>query len=128
SVHPVGPTGHGPRAMRPDWPESGPADPRRLDRAGVPDARHEPQGQGQIALELLDRVRGEGGPGQVVVADAGSGAAQDVRDGLHPRGLHDLVGVADEMVVFAEGPTRIVPPWSGRGRRPTRPRRADGSP
>src|SRR5438067_1577985 len=128
SVHYVSPKGHCPLAMRLYLPESWLADPKRLDKAGVPAARRAPQSKGQIALDLLDQVRAEGWPGQVVVADAGYGVAQDFRDGLQQRGLHYLVGVTDEMVVFTEGPQWVVPPWSGRGRRPTRPRLTEDSP
>src|SRR4051794_36013855 len=103
------------RSRRNTFRESTQAQRRRLSK-------------GQIALELLDAVRSEGWPGQVVVADAGYGVAQDFRDGLGQRGLHSIVGVTDEMVVFAEEPTWVVPPWSGRGRRPTRPCRVDGPP
>ncbi len=128
SVHYVSPKGHCPLAMRLYLPEAWLDDPKRLDRVGVPEVERRRLSKGQIALELLDQVRGEGWPGQVVVADAGYGVSQDFRDGLQQRDLHYLVGITDEMVVFAETPTWVVPPWSGRGRRPTRPRLADGVP
>jgi SRSO17 transposase len=128
SVHYVGKSGHCPLAMRLYLPESWLAEPARLDKAGVPAAERRPLSKGQIALELLDQVRDEGWPGQVVVADAGYGVSQDFRDGLQQRGLHYIVGVTEEMVVFTEEPRWIVPPWSGRGRRPTRPRLADDAP
>jgi SRSO17 transposase len=128
SVHDVGPKGHCPLAMRLYLPESWLGDPKRLDKVGVPEAERRPLSKGELALELLDRVRAEGWPGQVVVADAGYGVSQDFRDGLERRELHYIVGVTEEMVVFTEGPRWIVPPWSGRGRRPTRPRLADDSP
>jgi SRSO17 transposase len=128
SVHYVSPKGHAPLAMRLYLPESWLDDPDRLDKVGVPEAQRRRLSKGQIALELLDEVRSEGWPGQVVVADAGYGAAQDFRDGLQQRGLHYLVGVTDEMVVFTEEPQWSVPPWRGRGRRPTRPRLTDDSP
>lgn len=128
SVHYVSPKGHCPLAMRLYLPESWLSDPKRLDTVGVPEAERRPLSKGQIALELLDQVRAEGWPGQVVVADAGYGVAQEFRDGLQQRGLHYLVGVTDEMVVFTDEPQWLVPPWSGRGRRPTRPRVTDDSP
>jgi SRSO17 transposase len=77
-------------------------DPARLDKAGVPEGERRPLTKGEIALELLDRVRGEGLPGRVVAADSGYGGSGPFRDGLAERGLH-YVGV-DDMVVFAEEP------------------------
>ena len=128
SVHYVGPKGHCPLAMRLYLPGSWLGDTGRLDKVGVPEAERRPLSKGQIALELLDRVRAEGWPGQVVVADAGYGVSQDFRDGLEQRELHYFVGVTEEIVAFTEEPRWVVPPWSGRGRRPTRPRLADDSP
>jgi SRSO17 transposase len=128
SVHYVGPKGHCPLAMRLYLPESWLNDPKRLDKAGVPEARRHLQTKGRIALELLDRVRAEGWPGRVVVADAGYGVAEDFRAGLEQRDLHYIVGVTEDMVVFTAEPQWVVPPWSGRGRRPTRPRLTDDSP
>jgi SRSO17 transposase len=128
SIHYVGPKGHCPLAMRLYLPECWLEDAERLDRAGVPEDQRRALSKGRIALELLDRVRDEGWPGQLVVADAGYGVAQDFRDGLGQRRLHYIVGVNEDMVVFTEEPRWIVPPWSGRGRRPTRPRLTDDSP
>jgi SRSO17 transposase len=128
SVHYVGPKGHCPLAMRLYLPESWLGDPKRLDKVGVPEAERRSLSKPQIALELLDQVRAEGWPGRVVVADAGYGVSRDFRDGLQQRGLHYLVGVTDEMVVFTEPPRWIVPDRDGRRRRPTRPRLADDAP
>jgi SRSO17 transposase len=127
SVHYVGTKGHCPLAMRLYLPEVWPDDPKRLDKAGVPEAVRQVQTKGQIALELLDEVRAEGWPGQVVVADAGYGVAEDFRAGLEQRELHYIVGVTEDMVVFTAEPPWVVPPWRGRGRRPTRPRLTEDS-
>jgi hypothetical protein len=62
------PKGHYPLNMWLYLPESWLGDATRLDRAGVPEAEHRPLTKGQIALELLDRVRDEGLPGQLVLA------------------------------------------------------------
>ena len=99
SVHYVSPKGHLPAgdAAVPAR-VAGLEDPERLDEAGVPEEYRRPQTKGQIALELLDQVRAEGLPGQVVVADAGYGVAQDFRDGLEQRELHYIVGVTEDMV------------------------------
>src|SRR3954468_3935385 len=128
SVHYVAPRGHYPLDMRLYLPESWLGDPERLDKAHVPEAERRSRTKGQIAPELLDRVRGEGLPGQVVVADAGYGVSGPFRDGLAERGLHYIVGVTDEMVVFAEEPRWIAPESGARGRPRTRPRLTDDSP
>src|SRR4051812_16931456 len=65
SVHYVSPKGHYPLARRLYLPESWTQDPKRLDRVGVPADAREAKTKGQIALELLDRVRAEGLPGRV---------------------------------------------------------------
>jgi SRSO17 transposase len=128
SVHYVSPRGHYPLDLRLYLPDSWLADPRRLDKAGVPDAERRPLTKPQIALELLDRARAEGLPGQVVVADAGYGVSGDFRDGLAARELTYVVGVTEDLVVFPEQPT-WAPPRPGTGGRPqTRPQLADGSP
>jgi SRSO17 transposase len=128
SVHYVAPKGHYPLAMRLYLPESWLNDPARLDKAGVPAERRRPLSKGQIALELLDRVRGEGLPGGLVVADAGYGVSGPFRDGLAQRGLHYIVGVTDEMVVFAEEPRWVAPTAATGGRPPKRYRLAEGAP
>jgi SRSO17 transposase len=128
SVHYVAPKGHYPLGMRLYLPESWLGDPERLNKARVPEAERRSLTKGQIALELLDRVRAEGLPGQVVVADAGYGVSGPFRDGLDERGLHYVVGVTDEVVVFAEEPRWIAPESGATGRPRTRPRLADDSP
>jgi SRSO17 transposase len=128
SVHYVAPKGHYPLDMRLYLPDSWLGDPGRLGKAGVPEAERRRLSKGQIALELLDRVRGEGLPGGVVVADSGYGVSGPFRDGLAERGLHYVVGVTDEMVVFTEEP-RWDDPKAGTGGRPQKRRRlVEGSP
>ena len=128
SVHYVAPKGHYPLAMRLYLPDSWLEDPGRLDKARVPESERRPLSKGQIALELLDRARGEGLPGQVVVADSGYGVSGPFRGGLAERGLHFVVGVTDEMVVFTEEP-RWVEPKAATGGRPQKRRRlTDDSP
>ncbi len=128
SVHYVSSKGHYPLDMRLYLPESWLADQKRLDKAGVPEDQRRSRTKGQIALELLDRIRGEGLAGRVVVADAGYGVSGPFRDGLAGRGLHFIVGVTDEMVVFTEEP-RWEAPTAGTGGRPRqRHRLTEGSP
>jgi SRSO17 transposase/transposase len=127
-VHYVGPRGHCPLGMRLYLPESWPGDPKRLAKAAVPEGERRSLTEGQIALELLDRVRGEGLPGRPVIADAGYGVSGPFRGGLARRGLHYVVGVTDEMVVFTEEPTWDEPTASAGGRPQKRHRPAEGSP
>ena len=119
--------------MRLYLPESWLDDAKRLDKAGVPEEHRRALTKGQIALELLDRVRAEGLPGRLVVADAGYGVSGPFRDGLAERGLHYIVGVTDEMVVFTEEPAWEAPgpaarPSRSGGRPRKRSRLAEGTP
>ena len=128
SVHYVAPKGHYPLDMRLYLPDSWLGDSGRLDKAGVPEAERRRLSKGQIALELLDRVRAEGLPGAVVVADSGYGVSGPFRDGLAERGLHYIVGVTDEMVVFTEEPRWVAPAAATGGRPRKRHRLAEGTP
>jgi SRSO17 transposase len=128
SVHYVAPKGHYPLAMRLYLPESWLADRARLDKAGVPHEQRRQLSKGQIALELLDEVRAEGLPGGLVVAAAGYGVSGPFRDGLAERGLHYIVGVTDELVVFVEEPEWSEPTADTGGRPQKRHRLAEGSP
>jgi hypothetical protein len=92
-------------------------DPARLDKSGVPDGERRPLTKGEIALELLGLGRDEGLPGRVVAADSGYGISGPFRDGLAERGLRYVVGVTDDMVVFAEEPTWEPPGPAGTGGR-----------
>jgi SRSO17 transposase len=130
SVHYVSPKGHYPLDLRLYLPECWLADEQRLDKAGVPQEERRLLTKPQIALELLDGVRGEGLAAQAVVADAGYGVCGDFRDGLEARGLSYIVGVTGDFVVFTAEPRWQAPQPSGRGggRPRTRPRLAEGSP
>src|SRR5205085_219761 len=87
SVHYVSPWGHYPLDLRLYLPDVWLTDPHRLDQAGVPKAERRALTKPEIALELLDRVRGEGAPGWAVVTDAGYGASGEFRAGVAERGL-----------------------------------------
>src|SRR3954469_21655606 len=133
SVHYVSPKGHYPLAMRLYLPGSWLGDSGRLDKAGVPGAQRRTLTKGEIALELLDQVRAEGVPGRLVVADAGYGVSGPFREALASRGLQYIVGVAGEMVVFAEEPAWETPgpaarPSKSGGRPRKRSRLKEGTP
>ena len=128
SVHYVAPKGHYPLAMRLSLPEVWLDDPARLDKAGGPVDERRRLSKGQMALELLDRVRAEGLPGGLVITDAGYGVSGPFRAGLAERGLYYIVGVTDEMVVFAGEPRWIAPTAATGGRPRTRHRLAEDAP
>jgi SRSO17 transposase len=134
TVHYVSPEGHFPAALRLFLPKSWTSSPQRLAKAGVPEEFRAAKTKGQIALELLDRVRDEGLlPGGLVITDSGYGASQPFRRGLEERGLSYIVGVSPEMVVFTEEPVWEPPGPAARpdgtgGRPRRRPRLAEGSP
>jgi len=128
SVHYVRPQGHYPLDVRLYLPDCWLTDKKRLDKAFVPLDQRRSLTKPQIALELLDRVRAEGLPGRVVVADAGYGVSGELRDGLQRRGLSYIVGVTEDFVVFTEEPQWVRPTKAGRGGRPrTRASLADNS-
>ena len=128
SAHYVSPLGHYPLDLRLYLPDCWLTDKGRLDKAGVPEDQRRPLTKPEIALELLDRVRAEGLPGRVVVADAGYGVSGDFRDGLGTRGSSYIAGVTEDFVVFTKEPLWVRPAGSGRGRPRTRPRLAPDNP
>ena len=134
TLHYVSPKGHFPAALRLFVPPSWTGSPDRLAKAGVPEPYHAERTKGEIALELLDQVRGEGLlPGGLVLTDSGYGASQPFRRGLEERGLFYIAGVSPEMVVFTEEPVWEPPGPAARpretGGRPRRqPRLAESHP
>ena len=125
SLHYVSQAGHVPLGLRLFLPESWLEAPDRLDKAGVPESERRALSKGEIALELLDAIRAENVlPGQVVVGDSGYGVSGPLRAGLTERGLHYVLGVTAEMVVFTEEPRWVEPGPSGGGR-PRRRHRLD---
>src|SRR5215210_9190426 len=129
TVHYVSPKGHFPAALRLYVPKSWTSSPERLEGAGVPEPYRQERTKGQIALDLLDQVRGEDLlPGDLVITDAGYGVSQPFREGLERRGLFYLAGVTPEMVVFTEEPRWVWPGPSTRGRPRRKPHLAEESP
>jgi SRSO17 transposase len=130
SLHYVAPKGHGPLSIRLFLPPTWLNDPARLERAGVPAEERRDLTKGQIALELLDLARAEGWPGRVVVADSAYGVSGPFRRELEARGLHYVVGVSEQMIVFAQEPRWQWPDPALRGRSAprSRPRLAKDSP
>ena len=121
SVHYVSPQGHYPLALRLYLPHRWTSDHDRLRAARVPLRFWRFRTEGQIALDLLDQVRGEGLPGQVVVTDAGYGVSGPFRAALAARGLFYLAGVTADATVFTEAPVWLPPSPAAQGRPQTLP-------
>ena len=130
SAHYASPGGHDPPDLQLYLPDSWLSDTKRPDNVGVPEGQRQARTKHEIALELLDRVRGEGLPGHAVVADAGYGVSGVFRAGLEQRAWKYVVGVTADFVVFTEEPERDRPGtgnW-GRGRPRKRSQLAASSP
>ena len=128
SLHYVGAKGHVPLCLRLFLPESWLSAPARLDKAGVPIEQRRALTKGEIALELFDAVRAENVlPGRVMLGDAGYGVSSLLRAGLAARGMHYILGVTEDMVVFTEEPRWQEPPPGRKGRPRSRPRLAADS-
>ena len=124
SLHYVSQAGHVPLGLRLFLPEVWLQTTARLDEAGVPAHERRALSKGEIALELLDTVRAENVlPGRVVVGDSGYGVSGPLRAGLAERGLHYVLGVTGEMVVFTQEPRWQAPGPRADGRPGGRARR-----
>lgn len=108
-------------------PELWTEDRARCRAAGVPEEvgfRTKPE----IALELLGHALQRGHlPGRWVAADEVYGNSPVFRDGVDALGLWYVGDIACDLPVFAEEAATAVPPYSGRGRRPTKPRLVPGA-
>src|ERR1039457_922182 len=98
-------------------PESWTKDKERCQAAGVPEDIVFKK-KWELALDLIDQVRGWGVPDRIVLADAGYGEATEFRDGLEERGLRSAVGIAPQVGVWTKAPKIKVPEYSGRGAPP----------
>jgi SRSO17 transposase len=94
-------------------------DPDRLRAAGVPEGvGYRPKWQ--IALELLERAKA-GGLSGPVLADSAYGDVTAFRAALQEQGWAYCVGVSSPLkVVAADHDFGPVPPYRGKGRRPSR--------
>ena len=104
-----------------DWrlflPEAWDADAERRAKAHLPAGeRHRPKWQ--LALEMLDELRGFGLSPPVVLADAAYGDITDFRRGLEERELDYLVQVKGGTSAYAQEVRREAPAYGGKGRPP----------
>lgn len=107
-------------------PEAWCSDEARRQRANVPEDLGFKK-KWQLALELLDSARANGGPTLPVLADAGYGDCRQFRDQLRTRGLKYVVGVSSQATVWRPEAEVNLPPRKRMGRPPTRAVAADGS-
>jgi SRSO17 transposase len=121
SLHYAAPNGDYPLAVGLFLPQAWTSQPERMEAVHVPAAEQAPQTKGEIALKLLDQVRGEGLPHRGVVVDAGYGISVDFRRGLEKRGEPYVVGIAGQEAIFTKPPEWAVrPETTETGRPPTR--------
>jgi SRSO17 transposase len=113
-----------PIAYRLYLPDAWARDPERRVKAGVP-GEVAFQTKPQIALTQIRAALVQGVSPGVVLADAGYGADMDFQEGLLTLGLLYVVGIQPHSSVWPPGTSPLpAKPWSGRGRPPTRLRRA----
>jgi SRSO17 transposase len=98
------------------------SDRKRMKGAGVPDdVGYEPKWK--MALTMLERAKANGLRG-MVLADALYGSVTEFRFSLEKQGWTYSVGVESTLsIIDAAEDLGEVPPWSGKGRPPTRPSR-----
>ena len=109
-------------------PERWSDDRERCRAAGVPDdVRHATKPT--LGLALLAAARRRGALTSAwVTGDAGYGEIPTFRAALDTDGWLFVLEVPSTTRVFAQPAQAAVPAWSGRGRRPTRPRLVPGEP
>lgn len=107
-------------------PEEWASDVKRRRKAKVPESAQFAT-KSQIALEQIRVARERGLAPGIVLADAGYGRDTAFREALDELGLTYAVGVMSSTTVWAPGTEPLHPvPHRGRGRQPTRLRRAPG--
>jgi SRSO17 transposase len=119
SLHHVGQMGSAVLAWRLYLPESWATNRTRREEAGIPDdIGFKPKWQ--LALDLIDQVRGWELPDRIVIADAGYGDTTEFRDALEARQLPYVVGISPNLGVWTKPPKVKIPEYRGRGAPATR--------
>jgi len=107
-------------------PEEWASDAKRRRKAKVPPTVQFAT-KSQIALEQIRAAKQRDLVQGIVLADAGYGTDTAFREALEELGLTYAVGVSSSVAVWAPGTAPLRPaPHAGRGRQPTRLRRAPG--
>lgn len=119
SLHHAGQMGSAVLGWRLYLPESWTTERTRRQEAGIPeDIAFQPKWQ--LALELIDQVRGWELPDRVVIADAGYGDTTEFREALEARQLPYVVGISPNLGVWTKPPKIKIPAYRGRGAPATR--------
>jgi SRSO17 transposase len=104
--------------MSQQWFDSEHANKR--DACGVPEELKF-KSKPQIALDLLQEMQQRGTlPFQWVAADELYGDSPAFRDGVAVMGKWYFTEIACSTLIWRRRPAVFVPPWSGRGKRPTK--------
>ena len=107
-------------------PKEWAADTERRTKLGVP-AEITFATQPEIAVTQIQTALAAGVPAGVVLADAAYGDETGFRESITALGLPYVVGIRPATTVWALGVEPLPPkPWSGRGTKPKRLRRAPG--
>jgi SRSO17 transposase len=111
--------------LPPAWSD----DPARCRAAGVPEDEIPYQSKAALGLAMLRRARAAGHlQGAWVAGDDAYGMVPTLREALASEGWQYVLDVPATTPVFIQPAQTVVPPWSGRGRVPTKPRLAPGAP
>ena len=103
-------------------------DPARCRAAGVPEEMRY-QSKAELGLAMLRQARTAGHlHGSWVTGDDAYGMVPTLRDALDAEGWRYVLDVPETMPVFPQAAATAVPPWSGRGPKPTQPRLVPGAP
>jgi SRSO17 transposase len=109
-------------------PEAWTDDPARCRAAGVPEGVGY-QSKAALGLVMLRQARAAGHlQGDWVAGDDAYGMVPTLRDALDAAGWRYVLDVPSTTPVFTQLPRLVLPPWSGRGRKPTVPRLAPAGP
>ena len=105
------------------------ADPARCRAAGVPEGEIRYQGKAELALDLLRQARAAGHlEGEWVAGDDAYGMVPTLRDALDAEDWRYVLDVPATTPVFDQPAVAEVPPWGGRGGKPTKPRLTPDAP
>ena len=103
-------------------PEEWTSDKKRLDKAKVPEEERTFKTKETIALEMVLKARQQNLAYSWVGADAGYGKGLDFPLKLEAIGETFMVDVHKDQLIYLEEPQLEVPDYSGRGRKPEKPR------
>lgn len=95
-------------------------DKKRCEEAGIPEIHWEHKTKPELALEMIDELEDVANYGWVG-GDAAYGHSSAMRKGLDARGKMFVLDVHEDQVVYLAAPEpTLLPPPSGRGRKPVR--------